>query len=134
MNILFDQTEAQALFFNGAAEYAQAVFVKMLSVLDSYPDVNIYSLYSSDKTFRYEKMSCENLCGLNRVTCVDYKGKTLREIVDEYNIDILFVTCMQAFCDLPLGNLDRLNCKVVGVIHDLTDEELSKSHFFLLKH
>ncbi len=134
MNILFDQTEAQALFFNGAAEYAQAVFVKMLSVLDSYPDVNIYSLYSSDKTFRYEKMSCENLSGINRVTCVDYKGKTLREIVDEYNIDILFVTCMQAFCDLPLGNLDRLNCKVVGVIHDLTDEELSRSHVFLLKH
>ena len=41
MNILFDQTEAQALFYNGAAEYAQVVFFKMLSLLDKYPEVNV---------------------------------------------------------------------------------------------
>ena len=35
MNILFDQTEAQSTFYNGAAEYAQAVFFKMLSQLEN---------------------------------------------------------------------------------------------------
>ena len=134
MNILFDQTEAQALFFNGAAEYAQAVFFRMLEKLDSYPEVKIYSLYSSDKSFRYERLSCDSLRGVKNVECVDYRGRTLCDIIKEYDIDILFVTCMQAFCDLPLGSLDNLPCKVVAVIHDLTDEELSSSHVFFLKH
>ncbi|WP_299272039.1 glycosyltransferase [uncultured Prevotella sp.] len=134
MNILFDQTEAQALFYNGAAEYAQVVFFKMLSLLDKYPEVNVYSLYSSDRKFKYERLSYQNLAGIKNVTCVDYKGKTLKGIINEYNIDVLFVTCMQAFCDLPLGDLNNLPCKVVGVIHDLTDEELSRSHVFFMKH
>lgn len=134
MNILFDQTEAQALFFNGAAEYAQTVFFKILSEMGSRPDVNVYSLYSSDRTFRYDRLSCESLAGINNVTCVDYKGTTLKDIIDKYNIDILFITCLQAFCDLPLGNLDNLPCKLVCVVHDLTDEELSKSHVFFMKH
>ena len=134
MNILFDQTEAQAMFFNGAAEYAQTVFFKMLSELASYPGTEVFSLYSSDKAFRYERLSCERLSGIRNLSCVDYKGRRLRDIIVENNIDVLFVTCLQAFCDLPLGDLHNLPCKVVAVIHDLTDEELSRSHVFFMKH
>lgn len=132
MNILFDQTEAQALFFNGAAQYAQTVFFKMVSSLEKYPDVHIYSLYHSDKTFKYEKLSPDKLKGIERVSSVDYKGKSLRAVVIENKIDLLFITCAQSFCDLSLGDINNLPCKIVCVIHDLFDEEmsLSKAHLF----
>lgn len=134
MNILFDQTEAQAYFYNGAAEYAQTVFLKLVSMLGEYPDVNIFSLYSSERKFRYEQLSCENLAKYERVTCVDYKGKSLKQIIAENNIDLLFITCAQAFCDLPLGNLENLGCKVVTVIHDFLDEEMGYSRMQTFKY
>lgn len=133
MNILFDQTEAQASFFNGAAEYAQAVFTRLVSMLAEYPDVNVFCLYSSDKTFRYEMLSPDRFLDVKQVKYVDYKGRSLGEIVGEYGIDLLFVTCAQAFCDLPLGNLKSLGCTVVTVIHDLLDEEMDNSKIQLLK-
>jgi hypothetical protein len=52
MNILFDQTMAQAKFYTGAAEYAQSVFMQMLSAMKAYPDAKLYSLYSSALEFR----------------------------------------------------------------------------------
>lgn len=127
MNILFDQTEAQALFYNGAAEYAQTVFLRLAERLGEYPDVHVFSLYSSDRAFRYKQLSPESLRKYERVTCVDYKGKTLSQVVKENNIDLLFITCAQAFCDLPLGDLRELGCKVVAVIHDFLDEEMGYS-------
>lgn len=133
MNILFDQTEAQASFFNGAAEYAQAVFTHLVSKLSSYPDVKVFCLYSSDKSFRYEKLKPECFPEVSQVKYVDYKGKTLADIVKSNAIDLLFVTCAQAFCDLPLGNLNSLGCKVTVVIHDLLDEEMDNSKVQLLK-
>ena len=134
MNILFDQTEAQALFYNGAAEYAQTVFFKTVSLLEEYPDVRIYSLYHSGKKFRYENLSCEKLKKYGRVIPVDYKDKSLKEIVKENNIDLLFITCAQSFCDLPLGNMQHLGCKVVSVIHDLCDEETEDSRLLLFQY
>lgn len=134
MNILFDQTEAQALFYNGAAEYAQTVFFKMISLLDEYPDVHIYSLYHSDKKFRYEKLSCENLKRYNSVTPVDYKNKSLKDVVKENNIDLLFITCAQSFCDLNIGDTDNIPCKIVCVIHDLCDEEMNLSGMQFFQH
>lgn len=134
MNILFDQTEAQALFFNGAAEYAQTVFLRLAERLGEYPDVHVFSLYSSDRAFRYKQLSPENLKKFERVTCVDYKGKTLRQVVRENNIDLLFITCAQAFCDLPLGALDDVGCKVVAVIHDFLDEEMGYSKMETFKY
>lgn len=134
MNILFDQTEAQALFYNGAAEYAQTVFFKMISLLDEYPDVHIYSLYHSDKKFRYEKLSCENLKKYRRITPVDYKCKSLKDIVKENDIDLLFITCAQSFCDLNIGNTDNIPCKLVCVIHDLCDEEMNLSGIQFFQH
>lgn len=137
MNILFDQTEAQTLFYNGAAEYAQSVFFKMISLLKEYPDVNIYSLYHSGKRFRYEQLSCESLRQYERVFPVDYKNETLKDIVKKYDIDLSFITCAQSFCDLPVGDLQNIGCKVISVIHDLCDEETEKTrllHFQYLCH
>ena len=133
MNILFDQTEAQALFINGAAEYAQALFLHMLERKADFPEARLFSLYSSARSFSYKALSCDKL-EARGVTCVDYNGRTLRSIVEENHIDLLFVTCLQAFCDLPLGDIRNLPCKVVCVIHDLTDEELGTSHIRLLKY
>src|SRR5574344_2220202 len=92
MNILFDQTEAQSVIFNGAAEYAQSVFLRMLTKLDTYSDVILYNLYSSKKSFSYTKLSNENLRQYKRVIPVDYEGKTLKEIIIENNINLLFIT------------------------------------------
>lgn len=134
MNILFDQTEAQALFYNGAAEYAQTVFYKILDLLKDYPSARVFSLYSSDREFRYKMLSCNNLSKYERVICVDYKNNSLKEIISENKIDVLFITCLQAFCDLPLGNLNNIGCKVVAVIHDFLDEEMNTSNILSFKH
>lgn len=134
MNILFDQTEAQAYFFNGAAEYAQTVFFKLLSELKNHPEVNIFSLYSSDRKFKYEQLSCTNLKKYSQVICIDYKNKSLKTIIEENKIDLLFITCAQSFCDLPLGNLENLGCKVVTIIHDFLDEEMNYSHILTFKY
>lgn len=127
MNILFDQTMAQAKFYTGAAEYAQSVFTQMLSTMKAYPDVRLYSLYSSAYKFRYETFCPDRLKEYDRVVSVDYHGKTLKQVIKENEIDLLFVTCAQWFCVLPLGDLSKLRCKVVVVIHDLCDEELQSS-------
>lgn len=127
MNILFDQTEAQATFYNGAAEYAQAVFFQMVSQLKDYPDVTLYSLYSSKRSFKYDALSPEQLQSYERVISVDYNNKTLKQIIQENHIDLLFITCAQAFCDLAIGELSNLGCKVVLVIHDMLDEETEAS-------
>jgi len=127
MNILFDQTMAQAKFYTGAAEYAQSLFMQMLLAMKAYPDVRLYSLYSSAHEFRYETFRPDRLKGHDRVLSVDYHGKTLKQVIKENEIDLLFVTCAQWFCVLPLGDLSGLGCKVVVVIHDLCDEELQSS-------
>lgn len=131
MNILFDQTEAQAPFWNGAAEYAQSVFFKLLSLVKNTDDVNLFCLYSSEKSFRYEQLSPEQVDG---VTYVDYHKTSLKDIIKENRIDILFVSCAQYFCDLPIGNLEHLGCKTVVVIHDLLDEEMNNSGIELFKY
>ncbi len=133
MNILFDQTEAQALFINGAAEYAQALFLHMTECKARFPEARLFSLYSSARSFSYESLACDKL-EAQGVTCVDYHGSSLRRVIEENHIDLLFVTCLQAFCDLPLGDINGLPCKVVCVVHDLTDEELGTSRIRLLKY
>ena len=90
MNILFDQTGAQATFYNGAAEYAQSVFLNMLSMLKNYPDTKIFSLYSSARKFRYEALSPDALKDQEHVTFVDYHNKTVKEIIKENNIQLGF--------------------------------------------
>jgi len=127
MNLLFDQTGAQATFYNGAAEYAQSVFLNMLSMLKNYPDTKIFTLYSSARKFRYEALSPDALKDQEHVTFVDYHNKTVKEIIKENNIDLLFITCAQSFCDLAVGDLGDLGCKVVVVIHDLYVEEMENS-------
>lgn len=134
MNILFDQTEAQTAFFNGAAEYAQVVFLQMVSQLDKYPQVTLYSLYSSTKKFSYENLSPQALKDNKRIIHVDYSSKSVKEIIKEYHIDLFFVTCGQAFCDLPVGELDNLGCKVVVVIHDMYLSEMTLSKIEWLHH
>lgn len=127
MRILFDQTEAQTSFFNGAAEYAQTVFLTLMAELPHYPDVTLYSLYTSECPFKYERLAPEQLAGVERVVPIDYKGRSLRSIIEEEHIDLLFITCGQSFCELPLGDLRQLPCKVLCTIHDFMDEELSNS-------
>ena len=137
MNILFDQTEAQASYYNGAAEYAQTIFLKMVSELEHYPNVTIYSLYNSNKSFRYPAVAPDKLTQYSHVQSVDYRNKSITEIIEEYKIDLLFVTCTQAFCDLSIGNLNKLPCKVVTVIHDMYVEEMALSqieYLHYLKH
>lgn len=131
LNILFDQTEAQAPFWNGAAEYAQSVFLKLLSKTQHDSHVKLFCLYSSAKAFRYELLSPQKVKG---ATYLDYKDTDLKTIIKENHIDILFVTCAQSFCDLPLGNVEHLGCKVVAVIHDLLDEEMDNSKIQLFKY
>lgn len=133
MNILFDQTEAQAPFFNGAAEYAQAVFLKLASVLNDYPEVKVYCLYSSEYKFKYGLLEPSRFAGNPQIIYVDYKNRTLKDIVKDNGIDLLFITCAQAFCDLRLGDLRHLGCRVDVVIHDLLDEEMHNSRVELFK-
>jgi glycosyltransferase involved in cell wall biosynthesis len=134
MNILFDQTEAQSTFYNGAAEYAQTVFFQIVSLMKDYPEVTLYSLYSSTREFSYNNLTPEALKDVEHVVSIDYSGKTVRQIVKEYNIDLLFVTCGQAFCDLPVGDLSHLGCQVVVVIHDMYLAEMRTSKVEWLHH
>lgn len=127
MNILFDQTEAQATFWNGAAEYAQAVFAQIVALLPNYPEVKIYCLYSSKKEFRYKSLAPSKFHNNKQIHYVDYNNRKIKDIINLYKIDLLFVTCAQSFCDLKLGDLKNLGCKVVCVIHDLLDEEMANS-------
>ncbi len=127
MNILFDQTEAQASFYNGAAEYAQALFLQMVSQLREYQRSTLFSLYSSKYKFKYKNLSPDALKGTERVIPIDYHHKNLKQIIKDEKIDLLFVSCAQNFCDLPLGDLRNLGCKVVIVIHDMYVEEMTTS-------
>lgn len=127
MNILFDQTEAQATFWNGAAEYAQAVFARIVELLPKFTNVNIYCLYSSKKEFRYKSLAPYRYENNNQIHYVDYEKRALKDIINLHKIDLLFVTCAQSFCDLRLGDIKNLDCKVVCVIHDLLDEEMNTS-------
>ena len=134
MNILFDQTQAQAFFYNGAAEYAQTLFLNMISELREYGgDVRIFCLYISDRSFRYGKLSPEALDGHKNVEFVDLKGSSLKQIIREKGIDMVFTPCLQTFCDLPLGDIKHLGCKVVCVIHDFLDEEMKLSGMYLFR-
>ena len=127
MNILFDQTEAQAPFYNGAAEYAQTLFLKMAEQLCSHPQVKIFCLYHSGASFRYAQLSPQNFLGNKQVEYIDFSRKGLKAIVHDYNIDLLFTPCLQMFCDQKFGDIKRLGCKVVAVVHDLLDEEMKVS-------
>lgn len=137
MNILFDQTEAQAPFYNGAAEYAQTLFLKMAEQLSSHPQVKIFCLYRSGVSFRYAQLSPQNFLGNKQVEYIDFSGKDLKSIVRDNSIDLLFTPCLQMFCDQKLGDIKRLGCKVVAVVHDFLDEEMKVSGmqtFMYLKH
>lgn len=137
MNILFDQTEAQATYYNGAAEYAQTLFLHMAALQSDYPEVTLFSLYTSARSFRYEALSPDGLRQYRGVVPVDYRGKSLKQIIHDLKIDLLFVTCAQSFCDLPLGDLRSLVCKVVVVIHDMYVEEMASSraeYLYYLSH
>lgn len=127
MNILFDQTEAQTSYINGAAEYAQTVFLKLVSLLDAYPDVTIYSLYQSNRPFLYNSLSEDSLLHYKRVIPVDFNGKTIKDVIVDNKIDIFFITCAQHFCELPIGDIKNLPCKLFIVIHDLYTEEMQRS-------
>ena len=137
MNILFDQTEAQTPYYNGAAEYAQTLFFQMVSQLSDHPEVTLFSLHSSARSFKYEALSPEKLEKHERVIPVDYNHKSLKQIVKENQIDLLFVTCAQSFCDLSVGSLSNIGCKVVLVIHDMYVEEMASSkieYLYYLNH
>lgn len=127
MNILFDQSEAQSVFYNGAAEYAQTIFLYMVKHIEEYPDVHIYCLYSSSRKFKYPQLSPETFNHINRITYVDMDGCSLKQIIEQYNIDKFFTPCLQLLCDKGIGNIKHLPCKVMVVIHDLLDQEMSKS-------
>ncbi len=137
MNILFDQTEAQAPFYNGAAEYAQTLFLKMVEQLSSHPQVKVFCLYRSGVSFRYTQLTPENFKGNKQVEYIDLSGKDLKAIVSGLNISLLFTPCLQMFCDQKLGDIRNLGCKVVAVVHDFLDEEMKVSGmqtFMYLKH
>lgn len=128
MNILFDLLEAQSDIYNGAAEYAQTVLLKMLSDMQNkHTDAHLFGMYDSHRKFLYPLMSPDNILKYRNVSAVDCHGRNIRDIIVENKIDILFTPCAQYFCDKKLGDIQNLPCRVICVIHDLLNEEMKAS-------
>lgn len=126
MTILFELITPQH-FIGGAGEYIRSVFYGLLKYVSSYK-VNIKIVALVDTRigkYAYSDLTPQSLSSKG-VEVVDYNGKSIGQIIEQYKIDKFFFGCGQY-----MGRYsDIVNIQIPGVIviHDLLSEEYKNSH------
>ena len=121
MNLLFDFVSTQG-YINGGAEYTLKLFEEVYSRLnDSGADFTVFCLYNSTQRFVYEEYSPSFMKLKPHVKVLDVKVQTIKNIVDENNIDVFFIGIGQRFSNLLFS---ELKCRVCLVIHDVVFGEM----------
>lgn len=124
MNILFDFVSTQG-YINGGAEYTLKLFEEVYSrLIEGGADFTVFCLYNSTQQFVYEEYSPSFMKLKPHVKVLDVKAQTIKNIVDENNIDVFFIGIGQRFSNLLFS---ELKCRVCLVIHDVVFGEMRDS-------
>lgn len=116
MNLLFDFISLGVK--TGAGEYVRRVFYELMERLrTTNHNVKVFALYNSAVPVAYKDMTKDVL----DIPFLDVSQKTIRQIVAENGIDRFFIGCAQHIGVYP--ELDKIDCEVICVTHDLCFEE-----------
>lgn len=123
MKILFDLVTTQ-FFVGGAQEYIRKVFYTLLESLK--PEDEVWMAHdSSVGKYAYADLTPQALA--DKVAGeVDLAGKTLSQVVHDQHFDTLFIGCGQYWG--PRYDVDKVDSRVICVVHDLCDEEVLHEH------
>lgn len=108
--ILFDFITLQDDFINGGMLYTQKILYELLR-----NNVIIYGLY--DEKLPVNK-NMSDITEKNKINLLNIRDKKIFEIIDNLQIDTVFIGIAQRY---NVFNLCGLKCKVVVVCHDLSD-------------
>ena len=126
MNILFDLYTPQCQI-GGAGEYIRKVFYTLVEYIRKYQsDIIVYALIdSSSGKYAYQDLTPESLSH-NGINIADINGLTLKQLIDDYSIDKVFIGCAQYWG----ASFDVANILVpcICVVHDLCEEDYNDSH------
>lgn len=125
-NILFDLYTPQ-LCFGGASEYIRKVFYSLVETVSAQSaDVRVLALFDEfSKGSKYTDLTPENVRKMG-VETVELKGQSLKTIVEQYDINKVFIGAAQYWA--MYLDIESIPCEVVCVVHDLMDEEFANSH------
>lgn len=128
MIILFDLISTQG-FINGGAEYTITIFS---AIIERNKKINntIIALYDSRVKIPYDFLQPSIIEVKFNISCIDIASSSLSDIIETNNIDVFFIGIGQR---LNGYSLEKINCKVICVIHDLFQKEIEdiKLHQYL---
>lgn len=120
MKILFDLVSTQ-FRIGGAQEYIRKIFFTLLDSVCMKDNIEILCAFdSSIRSYAYDDLTPNSLDGRIR-KFIDLSQSSLVEIVQTEGIDVIFIGVAQIWGERY--DVQKLNCKVVCVIHDLCDYE-----------
>lgn len=122
MNILLDFLTVR--WKNGGGEWTRRVYFELFDYLNAHAKtVRLFALWDSSDGVAYEDMREDVLGQKLPITYVDITGRTIPDIIAEYQIDRFFIAMSQVLGDYPSIDLAHTNCEVVCVTHDVNSEE-----------
>ena len=128
MVILFDLFTPQCQI-GGAGEYIRRVFYTLCDTIhksEAYRNVKVYALIdSSYGKYAYSDLTPDALL-IQGVECVDISKSSLKEILEEYHVDKVFIGCAQYWG--AKYDIASLNIPVVCIVHDLCEEEYQSNN------
>ena len=123
MKILLDFISIQG-YVNGGAEHAKKVYDAMFEL---YANNEYIALYDSKINFVGNDKS---LYDAKIVEWVDINTiGTIAQYVSENNIEIFYIGIFQRYFSICLDNIP---CRVIVVIHDILDVELTANNIYML--
>lgn len=125
MNILFDFITTYRI--TGASEYVRRVFFSLLNTIEKKhrTDVHIIAAYDSKRGNQAYPDLAFDILSQRAISYIDIHGKSLLQIVNDLHIDKIFIGCAQFWG--RYRDLDKLDCEILCVIHDLSYEEKSQN-------
>lgn len=126
MRILLDFYTTQ-FFIGGAGEYIRRIFYTLLEEPEvKNGSIELYGLIdTSQNKFAYADLAPEAL-QKKGVIIADCKNEKLSGLVQRLKIDTFFIGAGQYVAEL-LRRREKLDCRIVCVIHDLFIEEFNNS-------
>ena len=114
MRILFDFISIQG-YLNGGAEHTKRIFKELLS----YKDIIFEGLYDSSLNFIENEFNIYSKC-ISK--WVDIKQiSNIGDYIYKNNIDIFYIGIFQRYWNI---SLDKIDCKTIVFIHDVSDLEI----------
>ena len=118
MKILFDFISIQG-YTNGGAEHAKKVLDTLLQV---HPENQYFALY--DSLIPFVKDDQELYCKVID-KWVDLRSiKKIGDFIEYEHIDVFYIGIFQRYFNIDLSGI---KCKVVAVIHDVSDAEFERN-------